>query len=157
MRCRNFRENNVDELALQLRQLIYESALRDCVIPTKDELSVLVKRRGADVARALGELHDAHQIVLQADGGEVLMAPPFSAVPTSFEVTAGERTWFANCIWDAMGVAAQIGEPVTIATSCGCCGDALGLNVPNPWLDSDSRVVHFALPAARWWDDIVFN
>lgn len=147
----------MDSLALELRRLIYESALADCVIPTVDDLARLAKRRGADVARALQELHDAHHIVLQPDGGEVLMAPPFSAVPTPFEVRSGDRAWFANCIWDAMGVAVQIGQPVTIATSCGCCGDALGLNVPSDWLASDSRVAHFALPAARWWDDIVFN
>jgi hypothetical protein len=147
----------VNELALKLRRLIYDSALRDCVIPSKEELGALSRQRGADVTRALQELHDAHQIVLQHDDGEVLMAPPFSAVPTPFEVKAGDRTWYANCIWDAMGVAAQIDEPVTITTSCGCCGDALGIQVPNRWLDSDSRVAHFALPAARWWDDIVFN
>ena len=56
-----------------------------------------------------------------------------------------------------MGIAAQVDAPVEIATSCGCCGDGLRLRIPNGWLDNDPRVVHFALPAKRWWDDIVFN
>ena len=145
------------ELAIRLRQAIWKSALKDCVIPTKEQLGALTFSRSADVARGLKELHDAHVVVLQPDSGEVLMAMPFSAVPTPVEVRCGDRTWFANCIWDGMGIAAQVGEPVTITTSCGCCGDRLGVVVPNPWVESDGRVAHFALPARRWWDDIVFN
>ena len=158
MPCRNSRGiSPLTELAVKIRQAIWESALSACVVPSKAELGQVTKSRGADVARALQELHDAHVIVLQPESGEVLMANPFSAVPTPFEVKAGERSWYANCIWDAMGIASQVGEPVSITTSCGCCGDRLGLQVPNEWLSNDARVVHFALPAKRWWDDIVFN
>jgi hypothetical protein len=147
----------LSELAVRLRQAIWESALTNCVIPTKKQLAILTKSRSSDITLALRELHDAHVIVLQPESGEVLMANPFSAVPTPFEVKSGERTWFANCIWDAMGIAAQAGVPVNVTTSCGCCGDSLTLLVPNEWLQSDARVVHFSLPARRWWDDIVFS
>lgn len=147
----------MNDLATQLRQAIWDTAIQQCVIPTKEQLAEMTHTRSADVTQALGELHDAHVVVLQPDSGEVLMANPFSAVPTPFEVRSGDRTWFANCIWDGMGIAAQVDAPVEIVTSCGCCGDRLRLRIPNDWLDSDPRVVHFALPAKRWWDDIVFN
>jgi hypothetical protein len=85
------------------------------------------------------------------------MANPFSAVPTPFVVNAGSRSWYANCIWDAMGVAAMLGADVELDASCGCCGSAMTLNIPSHCRDEDERVAHFAIPAARWWDDIVFN
>jgi hypothetical protein len=96
-------------------------------------------------------------LVLQRDSGEVLMANPFSAVPTPFVVTIGERSWWGNCIWDAMGIAAMVGADAELDASCGCCGTSMKLQIPRGCRDEDSRVAHFAIPAAHWWDDIVYN
>jgi hypothetical protein len=96
-------------------------------------------------------------IVLQPDSREVLMANPFSAVPTAFLVRSGNRTWYGNCIWDAMGIAAMVHADATLDSSCGCCGYAVKLEMPSQLRDEDGRVAHFAIPAKRWWDDIVFN
>ena len=35
---------------------------------------------------------------------------------------AGRRSYFGNCIWDALGVAAMLGEDVEIPAACGDCG-----------------------------------
>ena len=147
----------MDRLALELRRFIYDGAMERSKIPSKAELSVLADVPLKSVERSLAELARAHQIVLQPDGGEVLMANPFSAVPTPFVVTIGNRSWYGNCVWDAMGIAAMIGADATLDASCGCCGSAMPLAIPDECHDSDERVVHFAIPAARWWDDIVFN
>src|SRR3712207_8826731 len=52
-------------------------------------------------------LHDAHALVVD-DDGELLMAAPFSAVPTPFGVEAAGRRWHANCAWDAFGGCAAL-------------------------------------------------
>ena len=36
------------------------------------------------------------------------MAMPFSALPTAFRVVVGERSVWANCAWDAFGIAAAL-------------------------------------------------
>jgi hypothetical protein len=36
------------------------------------------------------------------------MANPFSAVPTPFLVRSGDRSWYGNCIWDALGIPAML-------------------------------------------------
>lgn len=95
-------------------------------------------------------------LVLQRNG-EILMANPFSAVPTPFLVSVGQQSWYGNCIWDAMGIAAMLHRNAFIETSCGCCGTAMTLETPDDCVDGDERIVHFAIPAVRWWDDIVFN
>jgi hypothetical protein len=85
------------------------------------------------------------------------MADPFSAVPTPFVVTISSRVWFGNCIWDAMGIAAMIGADAELEASCGCCGTSMKLAIPGECRQGDERVAHFAIPAAHWWDDIVFR
>ena len=85
------------------------------------------------------------------------MANPFSAVPTPFLVKAGGRSYYGNCIWDAMGVPAMLKQDALIEASCGCCGSAMNLKITNGSLEETGGIAHFAIPAAHWWDDIVFN
>lgn len=146
----------MNELALRLRALTYESAINDCTIPSRSALATAAGAPLREVDRALTELAEAHMLVLQHESGEILMANPFSAVPTPFVVTSGSRSWYGNCIWDSMGISAMLGESVTLDASCGCCGSAMSLAIPQECGD-DERRAHFAIPAARWWDDIVFN
>jgi hypothetical protein len=100
-------------------------------------------------------MHDGHMLVLQPTG-EILMAPPFSAVPTPFITEVEGRRWFGNCIWDGLGIIAALHIDGRVLTSCASSGEKLELNVSGGVLTGEG-VVHFALPARRWWDDIVFN
>jgi hypothetical protein len=147
----------LEPLALEVRRLVYEGAITHCAIPSKGDLVAATGAAVEAVEQALQVLGDAHVLVLQRESGEVLMANPFSAVPTPFVVNIGTRTWYANCIWDSMGVAAMVGAEAILDTSCGCCGTALKLAIPGDCRDDCERVAHFAIPAARWWDDIVYN
>jgi hypothetical protein len=96
-------------------------------------------------------------LVLQKGSGEVLMANPFSAVPTPFLVKAGDCSYYGNCIWDAMGIPAMLKQDAFIEASCGCCSTAMNLKITNGSLEEARGLAHFAIPAAHWWDDIVFN
>jgi hypothetical protein len=147
----------LSDLAVAIRRLVYDGAIERCAIPNKGELTGATGGSTEAVDGALRELADAHMLVLQRDSGEVLMANPFSAVPTPFVVTIGARRWYANCIWDSMGLAAMLGSDARLDASCGCCGTALNMTMPRDCRDDDERVAHFAIPAARWWDDIVYN
>ena len=85
------------------------------------------------------------------------MAGPFSAVPTSYRVRAGRRMWWANCAWDMLGIAALVGEPVEIEAQCTDCGQPMPMHIDlREELDIDA-VVHFLVPARRWYDDIGFT
>jgi hypothetical protein len=99
----------------------------------------------------------AHALVLDPDSREVWMAMPFSAVPTAFRVEGLGRQWFANCAWDAFGIAAAMSCDVSIATYCLDCGAAMVYGVRGGELTNRDGVVHFAVPAQQWWDDIGFT
>jgi hypothetical protein len=84
------------------------------------------------------------------------MAGPFSAVPTAFAVAVPSYSCYGNCIWDALGIAATLGCDARVDTSCADCGAAAALHVEAGALRADG-LMHFALPARRWWDDVVFT
>lgn len=144
-------------LDVSVRAEVYDGAIRRRRVPSIADLALALRTPEGEIRTALANLADAHMLVLQPESGEVLMANPFSAVPTPFVVTTERGSWYANCIWDGMGVAAMLKSDAVIETSCGCCGAAMRLDIPKECRDDDPRVAHFAIPAAHWWDDIVFN
>jgi hypothetical protein len=143
----------IDDSILRLR--IYDEIVRTGQVPSVAALARHVEASVEDVRAALRRLHVAHMLVLE-HSGELLMANPFSAVPTPFVTQVGEQQWFGNCIWDALGILAVLHANGRVLTSCAGCGDAIALEVRDAVLAGDG-IVHFALPARRWWDDIVFN
>ncbi len=143
------------EIDVELRRLIYDRLMGGGSVPVKKALAKAAKIGMRETSEALERLAAAHMLVLQGDG-EILMANPFSAVPTPFVVSAARHSWYGNCIWDAMGIAAMTHRNILVEASCSCCGSAMALRVPQD-CRADERVAHFAIPAAHWWDDIVFN
>jgi hypothetical protein len=145
-----------------VRVRLYQLFLEFGRCPTMAEVAGALHCGISDVAAAFKELAAAHVLVLQAGSGEVLMANPLSAVPTPFVVkTESEtqsRSWYGNCIWDALGVIAMLHCDGSVLTSCGCCGESMTVGVCKGVVEGKAEgVVHFAIPARRWWDDIVFN
>jgi hypothetical protein len=94
--------------------------------------------------------------ILVLDGDRIRMAAPFSGVPTPFVVRTGDRSYYANCIWDALGISPMLKIDSTIETHCPDCAAPLSLAIVNEELFGDG-VVHFAVPAIRWWEDIVYT
>lgn len=102
-------------------------------------------------------LHAAHAIVLDAHTREPWMALPFSAVPTPFQVEGAGRSWFANCAWDAFGIPLLLGVDAVITTRCQDCDGPIVYRVEDGRLADAHGVVHFAVPASKWWDNIGFT
>jgi len=59
--------------------------------------------------------------------------------------------------WDAFGICAALHVDGRIETSCPDCGEALTVEVRDEQPDDESLLFHCLVPAARWWDDIVFS
>ena len=133
--------------------------------PSVSRVADAIGARRDETAGAFDRLAASHAIVLAPGTREIVMSAPFAGVPTDFAVRVGARSYFANCVWDALGVPVMLGgaagSPVDaeVATTCAECGEALALRVRAGSVTADppSAVVHFAVPAARWWADIVFT
>jgi len=140
-----------------VRSHVYDYVMREGLPPTIAETSSVLSRSADQVRSSFQRLADGHILVLQKGSDEVLMANPFSAVPTPFLVKAGGRSYYGNCIWDAMGIPAMLQQDATLEASCGCCSTAMNLKVTDGLIGEAHGIAHFAIPAAHWWDDIVFN
>jgi hypothetical protein len=110
-----------------------------------------------EVRAAWRRLHEQHALVLDPRGEEIRMANPFSAVATAYRVNARGRWWFGSCAWDAIGIFAALRTDGRIETACPDCGEPLRIEVRDGRPDEESLVFHCVVPAAHWWDDIVFT
>jgi len=146
----------LSDIAQRVRHAIYRSYVEGG-IPKSEMLSRQLHIPADAVRSALQELHAAHAIVLDPRTREPWMGLPFSSVPTAFSVEGGGRSWFANCAWDAFGIPNLVGVDAVIATTCPDCEGQIVYRVENRKLVDAHGVVHFAVPAAKWWDDIGFT
>jgi Alkylmercury lyase len=143
----------MDDRDLELRNLTYRLLVELGRPPLAHELELPV----ADVQAGWQRLHDAHALVLDHPGQEILMANPFSAVPTPHRVEAGGRWWFGNCAWDAFGICAALASDGRIESECPDCSGPVAVDVRDGWPSDRTLLFHCLVPAAHWWDDIVFT
>ena len=139
----------------EVRCYVYDYVMREGMLPSVAGTATGLGQSFEQVAAAFRRLAHAHMLVLQPGTGEIRMANPFSAVPTSFKAHAGGHTLYGNCIWDGLGIFAMLHQDGRLETSCGCCGTALPVTITGGTLNAPEGVAHFAIPAAHWWDDIV--
>lgn len=83
------------------------------------------------------------------------MAHPFSAVATDFLVTIGDRQWYANCVWDGLAILALLGEGI-LETHSPATGESIQFRVSGGKVLGEA-LVHFLVPARRFWANIVFT
>lgn len=117
---------------------------------------VIAESRGWDtpeVEVSLQRLATEHRIVLVPDTTQIWMAHPFSGVETKYRSVMGDRSWSANCAWDALAILALLGDGRVEAA--GAVGEVT-------WTVADGEVspagvVHFLVPARSFWDDVGFT
>jgi len=147
----------MDERDLRLRALTYGLFVELGRAPTADEVAESGGVARDDVVDGWLRLHEQHALVLNPATAEIRMANPFSAVPTAYRVLAQGRWWYANCAWDAFGICAALHADGRVDASCPDCGEPLGVELRARRPDDESLLFHCLVPAARWWDDIVFT
>ena len=145
-----------EDIDRSVRRAVYQHFVLTGEAPTAASVASGLGETITDVTNAMRRLADAHVLVLKPDSNDIWMAMPFSAVPTAFRVRAAKAAWWANCAWDALGIAAALQSDVEIESTCAQDGNPLRLSVTAGTLYGDG-LVHFAVPAAHWWDDIDFT
>ena len=125
--------------------------------PLAADIAKIVQSDRSDVLQAYSRLRGQRVLVLEPDGESIRMAPPFSGVETQHTVIAAGKQYFANCAWDALGIPAALHQPAEIHSRCEQSGEPLRLKVDLDGPEPCSWVFHCLVPAAKWWDDIVFT
>lgn len=133
-------------------------------VPSVSSVASAMQVDVGEVESAFGRLAAGRAIVLVPGSHDILMAAPFAGKQTDFRVLVAGRSYYANCVWDALGISAMLAgarrsADAEIRTRCRDCGEPLSLAVRsgNVTAEPPDPVVHFSVPAAHWWDDIVFT
>ena len=148
----------MDELDLRIRNHVYAAFVAEGRAQTTAETATALGLAENEVTAAYRRLEDAHALVLHPGTTELRMLNPFSVVESPHRVDAGGRSWFANCAWDALGIPGALHTDGVVGSECPDCGEPLELEVSGGELVRGSELlVHFVVPARRWWDDIVFT
>ncbi len=125
--------------------------------PTTSETASALGKALAEIEESYRRLAAGRVMVLEPGRLDIRMANPLSAIPTPFRVETLHRSWYGNCVWDALGVIAMFGGSGKALTTCGDCGEPMHLTVKGGSLIEGEGVIHFAIPAAHWWDDIIYT
>jgi hypothetical protein len=137
---------------------IYDHLLARGTPPASSDIAAQFDATPEQALHALGKLNVGKTVLPNPRTGEIWMAGPFSAVPTPYEVSADGVQWWANCAWDMFGIPVVADRAVHITASCTDCGEPMTFDVdprqPTPDIEG---VVHFLLPARRWYEDIGFT
>ncbi|HEX2646816.1 MAG TPA: organomercurial lyase [Candidatus Dormibacteraeota bacterium] len=146
------------ETVTRVRLAVLSRTAASAKVPNAGELSSVMGVDEPAVVDAYRVLGEGHVYVLEPnDPTRLRMANPFSAVQTTFVVEVGQRHYYGNCVWDALGIVSMLGGNGTVSTACPDCHEPLTLKVTDRKLVDGPGIVYFGVPARRWWDDIIFT
>jgi len=142
---------------LQVRMAVYEWFARTGRRPGPADLAARIGLEPDTVVDACRRLRVQRMLVLETDDATIRMAPPFSGVTTQHIVEVGGVRYFANCAWDALGIPAALHAAGTVVSCGGDSREPLRLEVGLDGPAASDWLFHCVVPAAHWWDDIVFT
>ncbi len=146
-----------EEFLQGVRLYVFRQSADTARVPQALEIADALGRRVDEIKAALKQLAVNKVLILAPNDGQIWVANPFCAVPSAFRVHTSGKTYSAICIWDALGVAAALHKDVVIDALCGDCGEAMQLEVAGDKLERSEGIIHFAVPAHHWWDNIGFT
>jgi hypothetical protein len=125
--------------------------------PTLEAIRDAIGATAEEVKEGYRRLYARHMLVPDDDFASIRMASPFSGFATQHQATVNGTRYFGNCAWDAFGIVAALGGAGHVLSRCEQTLEPLVLDLtpagppPSRWL------FHSVVPAADWWNDIVFT
>jgi hypothetical protein len=143
---------------MEIRKFIFDSFLETGRAPLVEEIIPHFKVDREEAVNLLLELQASHHILLLPGTHRILMANPFSNLPTPFRVSSGPMSYYANCAWDAIALHVLLEREVRIASFCHHCGAAILLGLSSGKRIGDEGkdlLVYLGTPVSKWYDDLV--
>ncbi len=149
---------DADALDRDVRLYVFRQAAGTAVIPSPAEIAAALDRPQSEIEESLRRLAAGRVLILAPNTTNIWAANPFCAVPSNFRVSALGRTYWGICIWDALGIAATLKADAAVTARCSDgCEREIVLEVRDGALVRSEGIVHFGVPATRWWENIGFT
>jgi hypothetical protein len=124
--------------------------------PGLAELAAAAQANTESVEQSLRRLHDAHALLLHPHECEPWVVHPFALSAAGCWVETPVRGYWANCLYCGLGIAAALDSDAVITTRLGGEGETVRYRVESGRLVDAEGVFHLSVPAARWWDNVIF-
>jgi hypothetical protein len=142
---------------LAVKLAVYRHFAGTATRPSPEDIASASGVPASEVPAVYARLRAARVLLLEDDGVSIRMAPPFSGVPTQHVAEVDGLRYFANCAWDVLGILAALHRPGTVHSRCEQTLEPLRLDVDLDGPEASEWLFHCLVPAAHWWDDLVFT
>jgi Alkylmercury lyase len=139
----------------QVRGALTRSIAELGYAPPNASLAAMLSCSEQAVDRALLALHDAHALLLHPGTTTPWVVHPFALSPGSCWVEVGERGWWANCLYCALGIAAAVGSDAQIVTRIGGERETVVVQVRRGVVEERDLLFHLSTPPRLWWDNVI--
>lgn len=109
------------------------------------------------VIDGLYALQEYHGVVLHPNEPKIWVIHPFSLAPTQFYVESESGSWWGNCAWCSLGVAALLKEDVKITTTLGGEKKQVEINIIDGQIQEQNYFIHFPIPMRNAWDNVIYT
>jgi Alkylmercury lyase len=144
----------------ELRKYIFDCFVATARPPLLEEIMAQYSWSRDEGFSRLQELQGAHHILLLPGTQRILMANPFSGLPTPFRARTERHEYYANCAWDAIALHVVLDQDVSVSSFCHHCGEGIHFSLRNGRLVSPEGrdvLVFLQTPVARWYDNLLLT
>ena len=149
-----------DTAVRELRKYIFDCFVDTARPPLLEEMMQRFHWNRNEGFGRLQELEAAHHILLLPGTQRILMANPFSSLPTPFRVFTDQHAYFANCAWDSIALHVVLDQDILITSFCHHCGAPIDLRLSRHRVvseDGKDVLVFLQTPVARWYDNLLIT
>ena len=146
-----------ENLIWEIRAFVYHHFAATTRAPQAEETAAHFALTHAQTVSVYEELHGRHAFFLRPGTHDILMANPFSGVETPFKVYTNDKTYFANCAWDSLGIPAALHVDAEVEAACAQSGEKIHLIVSGQKVQDSDALAHFLLPFKDWYTDLTFT
>jgi len=140
-----------------VRYAINKHAVRTGRAPGVKTIAAMLSCSAEEIASSLDHLAESHGIVLHPGSHRIWVAHPFSFAPTAFWVVGENQSWWGNCAWCSLGIAAMIDGDVKIVTRAGAENKPIEVHIRDKSINEPELLVHFSVPMEKWWDNVHYT
>lgn len=149
----------MSEISLrELRKYVFDSFVESARAPLVEQIMQRFQLSREVVVERLQDLQASHHILLLPGTYRILMANPFSNIPSPFRVSTGSMQYYANCAWDAVAFHVMLDRDVRISSFCHHCGTPIEFSLSRRKLGSNEGkdvIVFLGTPVSKWYDNLV--
>jgi hypothetical protein len=154
-RLARMRSMDKERALSRLHYEIIHNLIENGACPSNPELADRMGLPQDELEGLLRSLSAIHGLVLHPHECRPWIIHPFSLTPTLHCINDTGRTWWAPCVWCALGVATLVQGEIRVHTRFGAEVESVAIPVRDGEpIGFEEIVVHFAIPPAQAWNNV---